>query len=160
MRFPIIVTRDLEGRRYEVPGDLPVGPRVLVIAFQRWHTSQVDTWAPALDRIVETHPGATWWEIPALSRVYTPMRPYIDGGMRAGIPDPVSRRKTLTSYTDLKSLGTALGLKGFDNVAVVLVDADSEVLWQGTGDRDDGAEAGLVAALETVCPGATAGGPA
>ena len=154
MRFPVIVARDLEGRRYEVPGDLPVGPRILVLAFQRWHTQLIDGWVPALDRIVAGHPGATWWEIPALSRIYAPARPYIDGGMRAGIPDPEARRKTLTSYTDLRALATALDLPGYDTIYVLLVDADGEGVWMGSGEADEDGVVGLERALEPLCPAA------
>ena len=122
MRFPTIVAHDLEGRRYEVPGDLPVGPRIIVIAFQRWHTGLIEGWQPELDRVVHDNPGTSWWEVPALSRIYTPARPYIDGGMRAGIPDPDARRQTLT-------------------------DAVGEVTWMGSGEADADGFAGLEAAV-------------
>ena len=143
MRFPTIVAHDLEGRRYEIPGDLPVGPRIIVLAFQRWHTALIEQWQPELDRVVHEHPGTTWWEIPALSRVYAPVRPFIDGGMRAGIPDAEARRQTLTSYTDLRALESALGLAGFETIYVLLVDASGEVVWMGSGEVDDGSVAQL-----------------
>ena len=159
MRFPHIVAHDLEGRRYEVPGDLPVGPRVLVIAFQRWHTSIIEQWLPGLERAVHDHPGTTWWEIPALSRIYAPVRPYIDGGMRAGIPDVDARRQTLTTYTDLRALASALDLPTFETIYVLVVDAAGDVVWMGSGEVDDEALAGLEAALAGLGPGVDGEGP-
>ena len=153
MRFPTIVAHDLEGRRYEVPGDLPVGPRILVIAFQRWHTELVERWQPALDRVVAEHPGSTWWEIPALSRIYTPARGFIDGGMRSGIPDVEARRHTLTSYTDLRALAAALALPSFETIYVLVVDASGEVVWMGSGEGSEEASSQLdeaVGGLELV----------
>jgi hypothetical protein len=38
MRFPAIVAHDLEGRRYELPDELSDGPRLVMVAFHRWHT--------------------------------------------------------------------------------------------------------------------------
>ena len=154
MRFPTIVAHDLEGRRYEVPGDLPVGPRILVLAFQRWHTALIEQWQPELDRVVHDHPGTTWWEIPALSRVYSPARLYIDGGMRAGIPDIQARRQTLTAYTDLRALASALELTSFETIYVLVVDARGEVVWMGSGEADDEGFAQLDAAVDALAQGA------
>jgi hypothetical protein len=128
VRFPTIAARDLEGRRYDVPDDLPAGTRIVVLAFQRWQTALVERWQPALEALVHAHPGVTWWEVAALSRVYTPAREYIDGGMRGGIPDPEARRRTLTSYTDLHALATALAIPSFEDIYVVVVGPDGEVL--------------------------------
>jgi hypothetical protein len=150
MRFPDILAHDLEGREYRLPDGLPEGPRLIMVAFQRWHTVVLARWQPALERMVAEHPGTTLWELPALSRMYAAARPYIDGGMRAGIPDPAARRMTLTTYTDLRAFGRALELPSFDTVYILLLDASGEVVWFGGGEADDAQLAGVHAALDTL----------
>lgn len=152
MRFPDIVARDLEGRKYQLPDDLPDGPRLIMVAFQRWHTVVLAGWQPALEGMVAAHPGTTLWEIPALSRMYAAARPYIDGGMRAGIPDPAARRMTLTTYTDLRAFGRVLELPSFDTVYILLLDATGEVVWLGGGEADDTQLADLAVALDRLAP--------
>ncbi len=154
MRFPLIIASDLEGRRYELPDELPSGPRVLVVAFQRWHQILVNGWQPGLERIVASRPDATLWEVPALSRLYAAARPYIDGGMRSGIPDPGARQHTLTTYTDLRAFTTALDLPSLETIYVLLLDAQGEVVWLGGGEVDDRQLAQLGARLEALPRGA------
>ena len=150
MRFPHIIANDLEGRRYELPDDLPRGPRFVMLAFQRWQVSLLAAWQMPLEHLVAAHPGASLWEVPALSRLYAAARPYIDGGMRAGIPDPDARKHTLTSYTDLRTLATDLDLPTFETVYVFLLDPDGEVVWRASGEVDDGRLAELAEVLDAV----------
>jgi hypothetical protein len=158
VRFPHVVAHDLEGRRYELPDELPEGPRIVLLPFQRWHQILVNGWLSRLDRLAASHPGTTVWEVPALSRMYTPARPYIDGGMRAGIPDPGTRRHTLTTYTDLRALALALDLPDFETAYVLLLDAAGEIAWMGHGEYDDEQFGAIAAALERLPsdPGVTA----
>jgi hypothetical protein len=150
VRFPRIVAHDLDGQRYELPSDLPRGPRIVMLAFQRWHTGPLARWQIPLERLAAGRPDATLWEVPALSRLYAPARPYIDGGMRAGIPDPEARKHTLTSYTDLRALASDLDLPTFETVYVFLLDGDGEIAWRASGEPDDRLLAGFTAALETI----------
>jgi len=147
MRFPRLETSDLDGRRRVVPDDLEGDVRVIVLAFQRWHTALIDTWLPLLRSVEARDPRVTVWEIPALSRVYLPGRFYIDGGMRAGTPDPEDRRHTLTAYTDLGGLASDLGLPGFKTIHLYVLDPTGEIVWQARGELSEDAAAGLVQAI-------------
>jgi hypothetical protein len=157
VRFPHIIAHDLDGRRYQLPDELPAGPRIVLVAFQRWHTILLAGWQEPIERLVLDHPGTTLWEVPALSRLYAPARPYIDGGMRAGIPDPVARKHTLTSYTDLRALASALDLPDFETVHVFLLDPDGDVVWRASGEVDETALAGLASALDGMVAATGAG---
>jgi hypothetical protein len=136
MRFPTIVARDLEGRSYAVPDDLPGTWRVLVVPFKRWQQILVNAWEDVLAPVVEKRPEVTLWEIPSLSRAWGPVRGYIDGGMRAGIPDADVRRHTLTTYTDLGRLAKTLSIEDFETVQVFLLDAAGEIVWRCSGAPD------------------------
>lgn len=157
MRFPEVASRDLEGRERVLPDDLPAGPRVLLVAFQRWHQLLVDSWGAGLDGLVEEFPGLTVWEVPALSRAYALGRFYIDGGMRAGIPNIDTRRHTLTAYTDLNKLAQNLELPDLGTIYVLLLDETGEVVWRQSGEASAEKVASLREALLKKSASAAAG---
>jgi len=134
MQFPALRVRDLDGIDYVLPDGLPGGPHVMVLAFQRWHQALVERWKPGLEALAARHPGMDVWEVPSLSKGYRLFRAGIDGGMRAGIPDPEVRRHTLTTYTDLGDLARALDIDSLETVHVFLVRCDGSVLWHGEGE--------------------------
>lgn len=148
MDFPLLRVRDLEGLEHEIPDGLPGGPHVIILAFQQWHQSLVEQWKPHLKTIAEKHPGTEVWEIPSISRGYRLFRASIDGGMRAGIPDPEVRRHTLTAYTDLNQLAEDLQLPSMDTIYVFLVDCSGTILWHAQG----GPTNDLVGELDAVVP--------
>ncbi len=134
MRFPALRVRDLDGVEYVLPDGLPGGPHVMILAFRRWHQELVERWKPGLEALADRHPGMEVWEVPSLSKGYRLFRASIDGGMRAGIPDPEVRRHTLTTYTNLRDLSRALDLDSLDTVHVFVVDCDGTVRWHGEGE--------------------------
>jgi hypothetical protein len=148
--FPRLSASDLEGRRYELPDDLPPGPRLVVLPFQRWQQVLVEGWKAAAEPLRRERPDLTVWEVPSLSRGYRVMRGYIDGGMRAGIPDEDVRRHTLTTYTDLRLLADQLALPTFDTVYAFLLDGSGRIAWRGEGEADEEQVRGLAEALGRI----------
>jgi hypothetical protein len=148
VQFPRLKARDLEGRTVEIPDDLNGALKLIVLAFKRDHQYPVESWLPHLDRLEEGHPGLTVWEVPALSRSYRIWRGAIDGGMRAGIPDPKVRRHTLTTYTDLRGLQRALELPDLEEIYLLLLDGSGRVLWRTRGAYSEQTLVELTAALE------------
>jgi hypothetical protein len=74
-----------------------------------------------------------FYELPTLRRGYLLLRPVIDGGMRSGIPDSVTRDLTITLYTDVAAFRDSLGLATDERIHTLLVDAAGVVRWQGEG---------------------------
>jgi hypothetical protein len=157
VRFPDLAVSDLEGKGMTLPNDLPSGPRIVMIAFQRWHTLLLDGWTRVLHPLTAAHPEATVWEVPALSRAYLPGRFWIDGGMRAGIPDPDARRHTLTAYTDLRALARSLDLPSLDTIYVLLLDAEGEIAWRTSGEVTEEKATALAAVVASMGPERRAG---
>ncbi|MBN1859683.1 hypothetical protein JW848_10860 [Candidatus Bipolaricaulota bacterium] len=153
-KFPSVVARDLEGREVRVPEDLPAGPRIVMLAFQRWHTDLIETWEPALQALETRCRELSVWEVPALSRLYLPARAFIDGGMRAGIVDKDARQHTLTAYTNLSALARELGLSSLDTIHLLLVAPDGTILWRGEGAASEAQVSALTKALEELACGA------
>lgn len=151
MEFPALKVRDLEGKEYVIPHGLPGGPHVIVLAFQQWHQSIVNMWKGPLEELARARPGMEVWEVPSLSKGYRLFRGSIDGGMRAGIPDPEVRQHTLTAYTDLGELAADLELESLETVTAFLVDCTGAVLWRHSGEPTGEALAALDLALPEPC---------
>jgi hypothetical protein len=128
--FPTIEATGLDGRGWRLPADLD-RTSVLILAFQRWQQTEVDGWIEELDALGCPHP---LFEVPTIGRRYRWVRSFIDGGMRAGIPDPVVRARTLTAYTDVGRVLQALGLRDDQHVVAVRVDPNGDMVrpYQGT----------------------------
>ena len=148
VRFPEVEGRSLEDRTVAVPSGLEGGLNLLAVAFHRTHQRDVDTWIPLFRKLEAEVDGLAGYEIPTISGGWKPMRRFIDGGMKAAIPDPLTRRRTVTVYGDVDRVTDALGLTGRDEIAVVLCDRQGRVLWMTTGPLRGEPPAGLLEALE------------
>ena len=131
--------------------DAFVGDRnVVVVAFRRKHQALVDSWLPWLEEQVAADPGLRFYELPAIGRVWAPVRNIIDGGMAAAIRDPVVLQRTLTIYGDVDRLTVPLGIERRSTVAVLAVDASGTVRWSGEGGFDGRTSHELEAALSSM----------
>jgi len=148
--FPTITAHDLEGRAVRIPDDLPAGYRIVILAFQRRHTELIATWEPTLQELETRRRELSVWEVPALSRLYSPARALIAGGMRAGIADLKARGHTLTVYTNRKALARNLDLSSLETIYVLLLASDGEVVWRGEGAADEAQLRSLRMALEEL----------
>lgn len=133
MQFPTVSGKNLERNSFQVPGDLDGALNVLLIAFQRWHQSLVDTWVPFLQQIEEEHGAVRYYELPTIQQMNPFSRIFINEGMRAGIPDPTARERTITLYLDKEAFREALDLPHEEDIFVLLVDRKGQVLWRASG---------------------------
>lgn len=147
-RFPEIEARGLDGRTYRVPEELEGERNILLVAFHRHQQRAIDQWLPPLLELEQRVPGVRVYELPTISRSWSPMRWFIDAGMTRGIPDPDARARTLTTYTAVEDVVEALGLPGTETIAVVMVNRGGRIEWQGGGDFDKIRFSALTAALE------------
>jgi hypothetical protein len=122
--FPDLDATSLDGRRVWLPGDLG-RTTIVILAFQRWQQSEVDGWIAGLEALEHPYPIV---EVPTIGRGYRWARSFIDGGMRAGIPDPTVRARTLTVYTDVARVLEAFGLRSTAHVVVALVEPSGRIL--------------------------------
>jgi carbon monoxide dehydrogenase subunit G len=120
--------RSLDGRDYELPGDLTKPYNLLVVAFRREQQTVVDRWLPWLTERERGRADIAVYELPVLPSTYSPVRWFIDGGMTRGIPDPAARARTITVYTDVQKVVENLGLAGTDTIAVLVVERSGRIL--------------------------------
>ena len=147
-RFPSVEGSNLEGERFNLPSGFKGELNVVLVAFQRDQQADVDTWMPFLKSLGETHPALRVYELPTLGRRYRMMRPFIDGGMRRGIPDRAVREATITLYIDKSPFREALKLGDEDRIYVLLVDREGRVLWRTEGLFNDSSGAELARAVK------------
>lgn len=138
MQFPKLTTRDLNGAKRDLPDDFGGEINLLLVAYLRHHQEDVDTWVPRLRELEADIPGLRYYELPVVGPMNRLGRLSLDLGMRAGIPDPDVRERTLTLYVDRAEFRRSLGIPTEDTIALVLLDRDHRVAWQDLGPfRDD-----------------------
>lgn len=120
------------------------------MAFRREQQQLVDTWLPFLLALEAEHDRVRVYEIPVLARRWTPARGFIDGGMAVAIADRDTLARTLTSYTDVSAVQSALGLHDDSTIATVLTDRDGQITWIATGAFSEHAGHDLTLALEAA----------
>jgi predicted transcriptional regulator len=72
---------------------------------------------------------------------------FINEGMRAGIPNPVTREKTITLYIDKAAFRKALDIPSEETIWVLVVDRQGNVLWRTEGVYSQAKEEALLSAI-------------
>ena len=147
--FPTVAGSNLERRRFRLPGDLEGELNWLILAFWQRHQGAVDTWMPLAKQLEERHPGFITYELPVIQSRSRVSQWFIDSGMRAGIPDPHVRSRTITLYLNKAPFLKSLEIDNDDAIQSVIVNRSGEVLWRTAGPRSAESEADLVAFLES-----------
>jgi hypothetical protein len=133
VRFPAVRGSSLSGRRYTLPQDIEGEIALVMIAFQQVHQFDVNTWLPVARDLSQQYEALAYYELPTIDRLNPAARTFIDGGMRAGIPDPVARATTITLYLDKPAFRQALEIPDEESIVVMLIDRRGEVLWRVSG---------------------------
>ncbi len=131
--FPIFIADDLNGRVVHVPADYAGQHNLILIAFSIEQQAAVNTWLPFADWLMEAVPGVEYYEHPVVADYERRRKKTIDGWMRMGIRDKAVRARTITLYTDMKGLCSALDLPGPSQNATLLIDHRGQIVWQVTG---------------------------
>jgi len=147
LRLPALRAENLLGEEFAIPGDLPGEIHLLFVAFRQRQQGLVNTWLEVADAIEADAPGLRYFELPTIARPYRLMKPIIDNGMRSGIPSEEARARTITLFTNVQDFVEATGLRGTDDIAVLLLDAEGRIRFTETGPRTDAKEAALRAAI-------------
>jgi hypothetical protein len=133
MKFPAVTGSNLQRKKLRLPQDFQGELTLVLIAFQQWQQTQVDTWLPFARQLEETDPRVRYYELPTIQRLNALSRTFVNEGMRAGIPDPIARERTITLYLDKSAFRQALQLSHEDDIYVLLLDGQGKVLWRAEG---------------------------
>jgi uncharacterized surface protein with fasciclin (FAS1) repeats len=156
-RFPSVSGDNLNGKTFNLPGDLEGETNLVLVAFHRWQQRDVDTWLAAAAGLEEKVDGFRYYEVPTISECYGIMRGWIDGGMRRGIPDEAQRGRTITLYIDKGPFKADLDVRTEKRIVALLLSPAGEILWRAEGRRTAEKMAGLERALGLRSQGSVAG---
>lgn len=133
MQLPTVSGKNLLRQTMVFPRDFGSDLNLVFIPFQQWHQNQVDSWIPAVAQLEAEFPGLAYYEFPTINRMNWVARTFINEGMRAGIPNADTRRRTITLYLDKASFRQALAIADESDTAVILFDRQGQVLWRSSG---------------------------
>ncbi len=133
IRFPVVAGRDIDGNDFVVPTDFAGELNLVLMAFTREHQYDVNTWLPRVRELESSQQGFRVYEVPTLWEMNWLQRKQLDFWMSTGIRDPLARATTITLYTDLQAMQSALALPDFDTIQVLLVDRNGVVVWRSAG---------------------------
>ena len=129
MRFPIVSGRNLSGELFYLPDDFAGKINLVFVAFLQWQQQQVNTWMPLAAQLTAMHPALRDYELPVVRKMSLIRRRMLESGMRGGILDIQTRKKTITVHTDVPAFVNALGLPGTDTIYTLLLDEEGRVFF-------------------------------
>jgi hypothetical protein len=133
MRLPKVEASNLARKKMVFPDDFAGEINLVFIAFLRQHQDLIDEWVPFVEQLASEFPGLQYYEFPTLPRKGFFYRTFLNEGMRAGIPDPATRARTITLYLDKANFREALDIQHERSMWVYLFDKKGELLWRTEG---------------------------
>ena len=133
MRLPKVEGSNLARKKMVFPDDFAGETNLVFVAFLREHQDLIDEWVPFVEQLASEFPGLQYYEFPTLPRKGFLYRTFLNEGMRAGIPDPATRSRTVTLYLDKSDFRKALDIQHEQSMWVYLFDKSGEVLWRAEG---------------------------
>jgi hypothetical protein len=132
-RFPTVKGSNLAGESFVLPQDVEADYALLMIAFKQRQQFDINTWLPTASELAQVYDELAFFELPTIERLHPAARAFIDGGMRAGIPDPAARAATITLYLDKPAFRQALDIPDEESIVVMLIDRMGEIYWRTRG---------------------------
>ena len=130
MNFPTLTSKDLNGRKLNLPVDFEGKINLLFIAYQQWQQREVDSWVPFAQELEATFSSLKYYELPVVGPMGFWGRTQLDFWMRTGITDFTTRSKTITLYMDRDFVKRPLGIDTEDHIAIVLLGENNQVIWR------------------------------
>ena len=132
--FPTVKGSNLSGNKFTLPEDFEGELNLVMVAFLREQQALVDTWIMPADSLEKNFDGFVYYEFPTISRLNPVSRWFINQGMRAGIPNPKARARTITLYIDKESFKRELEIPTEQTIYIFLVDRMGRLLWRSDGE--------------------------
>jgi hypothetical protein len=147
MTFPTVSGSNLLRQKLILPQDFQGGFNLVFIPFEQWQQMEVDSWMTLAKELEEKFDGLVYYELPTIQSRNIFYKTFINEGMRAGIPNPKTRERTITLYLDKAVFRAALDIKDEEHIYVLVVDRLGKVFFRGRGPYSPEGEA----ALRQIC---------
>ena len=133
MKLPIVNGSNLNRQKMSFPQDFVAEVNLVFIAFQQWHQNLINEWVPLAEELEKTIPDFHYYEFPVVYKMSWMGRTFLNEGMRAGIPNPATRGRTITLYLEKSDFRDALEIPDESTIWAYLFDRDGNVLWRISG---------------------------
>jgi ATP10 protein len=147
MTFPTVSGSNLLRQKRILPQDFQGKLNLVFIAFQQWHQMEVDSWIPLAKELEQRYEDLAYYELPTIQSMNSLSKMFINEGMRAGIPNPKTRDRTITLYLNKKDFRAALGMPDEDHIYILLIDRQGMEYFRGRGRYTQESEVALRQAL-------------
>lgn len=122
----------LDGRPSVLPDSARGVNLVLFLGFTYASRHDVERWVSRLQHDFPGEPRFRWYEVPVIGGAGRIARPFIEGGMRRGIPKPL-HAQVLMVYGGGGNWKQRVGFAERDVGYVLVVDGAGRVTWTGRG---------------------------
>ena len=133
MTFPTVNGSNLLRQKLTLPQDFQGRLNLVFIPFERWHQMEVDSWNALAEELEEKYEGLVYYELPTLQNGGTFYKIFLNEGMRAGIPNPKTRERTITLYLDKADFRAALDMTDEQHIYVLVVDRQGKEFFRARG---------------------------
>jgi hypothetical protein len=152
MTFPTVSGSNLLRQKLILPQDFQGRLNLVFIPFERWHQMEVDSWSPLAEELEEKYEGLVYYELPTLQNRGSFYKIFLNEGMRAGIPNPKTRERTITLYLDKTDFRAALDITDEEHIYVLVVDRQGKEFFRVRGSYSREGEAALRQMLSRLIP--------
>ena len=132
------------------PQDLQGKFNLVFIPFERWHQMEVDSWSALAEELEEKYKGLVYYELPTLQNGGIFYKVFLNEGMRAGIPNPKTRERTITLYLDKADFRADLDMTDEEHIYVLVIDRQGKEFFRARGQYSREGEAALRQALSQL----------
>jgi len=143
MIFPTVSGSNLLREKLTLPQDFHGKLNLIFIPFEQWQQMEVDSWMPLARALEEQYDNLFYYELPTIQTRNSFYKMFINEGMRAGIPNPKTRERTITLYLDKADFRTALDMADEEHIYVLVVDRQGKELFRTRGQSSPEGEAAL-----------------
>ena len=150
MTFPTVSGSNLLRQKLTLPQDFQGKFNLLFVPFEQWQQMEVDSWMALAKKLEEQFDGLVYYELPTIQSRNILFKTFINEGMRAGIPNPKTRERTITLYLDKADFRAALNMTDEAHIYVLVVDQQGKEFFRTRGPYGPEGAAALRQVLEQI----------
>lgn len=147
MTFPTVSGSNLLRQKLTLPQDFQGKLNLIFIPFEQWQQMEVDSWTALAKELEEQINDLVYYELPTIQSRNSFYKMFINEGMRAGIPNPKTRERTITLYLDKVDFRAALDIMDEEHIYILVVDRQGKEFFRTRGPYSREGEAALRQAL-------------
>ena len=135
-RLPAMNAKRLNQQPIALPQGLPAGRTLALVAFERAHHGEIDSWVKGLD--LNENSVIAWLKMPVLDDPGSESaRSDIESGMRARHLVEGDRARLVPVFTNREAFIRAAGMTGSEHAWVLVIGRDGQVLARAEGEYNE-----------------------